>query len=349
MKLFLTIFLFFTSSLVFANDFKPLQKGKIKFDTYYTYDWSRLSSGIYKDSPIIGKGILSLPKNLKNDDKAPLVLILHTSGGIKPNREKNYAKFLSKNGYATFVVDTYGSRKCNASGDGWKICLNKIMMLDFATDAYMSLNTLSDHPNIDIEKTALVGFSYGADAAMLSLDQEIKKIFSPNLKSFSSVISVYGACNNIFNMSKTNGSNFYYIVGSKDISYDKEYCKERYSELKNAGSISKEYVIDNAVHAYDSDFPVQNIPTSEVPDFFKCKFEFKKDGSVTENITGVKVKFKSNDDLKTKYKITEKFTFKDIKGCFGNRSLQMGSQGFAVKKTKELLLDIIQQNFNSPS
>ena len=112
----------------------------------------------------------------------------------------------------------------------------------------------------------------------------------------------------------------------------------------SAGSNSEELIIEGAVHAYDSDFPVQSIPTSEVPDFFKCKFDLKRDGTVIENITGVKVKFKSEDDLKTKFKITNKFTFKDIKGCFGKRTLKMGSQGFAVKKTKELLLNIIQKN-----
>ena len=345
MKLFIVFFLFIIPSIVCAKDFKPLQKGKIKFDTYHTYDWSRLNSGVYKDSPLTGKGILSFPKLINDNNKVPLVLLLHTSGGIKSNREKKYAKFLNKNGYATFIVNTYGTRKCNASGEGWRNCLNKILMLDFVTDAYMSLNILSNHPNIDINKTALVGFSYGADAAMLSLDKDIKKIFSPNLKSFSSVISVYGACNNILNISETIGSNFYYIVGSKDLSYDKEYWNERFQELTNAGSVPKINVIEGAVHAYDSDFPVQSIPTSEVPDFFKCIYEYKKDGSVTENITGIKVIFKSEDDLKTKYKITKDFTFKDTKGCFGTRTLKMGQQGFAVKQTKELLLNIIQTNF----
>ena len=339
------VFLFFISNSIFAENFKPLQKGKIQFDTFYTYDFSRLNTDIYKEAPLIGKGYLYLPKGIKKDEKSPLILMLHTSGGIAPHRERNYAKFLSKNGYAVFIVDTYGTRKCNASGAGWKNCLSRILTLDFVTDAYMALNTLSNHPNIDIEKTALIGFSYGADAAMQSLDKDLKNIFSPNLNAFSSVISVYGACNSIFDISETIGSNFYYIVGSKDISYDKEYCEERYSELKKAGSSSQEYIIEGAVHAYDADFPVTYISTSEIPNFFKCEFEFNKDGSITERITGAKVTFKSNDDLNAKYKITRDFTFKDIKGCFEKEGLQMGSQGFAVKETKRLLLDIIQKNF----
>ena len=345
MKLFFTIILFFTSYSISANDFKPLQKGKIQFETFYTYDFSRLNTGVYKEAPLDGKGILSLPKDLKQDGKSPLILILHTSGGIKPNREKHYAKFLNKNGYATFIIDTYGTRKCNASGAGWKNCLSRILTLDFVTDAYMALNTLSNHPNIDIEKTALIGFSYGADAAMLSLDQDLKNIFSPNLKPFESVISVYGACNNIFNISETIGSNFYYIVGSKDISYDKQYCEERYAELEKAGTTSKEYIIEGAVHGYDADFPVTYISTGEIPNFFKCKFDFRKDGSVVERITGTKIQFKGNDELKAKYKITRDFTFKDIKGCFEKEGLQMGSQGFAVKHTKKLLLDILKESF----
>ena len=71
----------------------------------------------------------------------------------------------------------------------------------------------------------------------------------------------------------------------------------------------------------------------------------KRTVQLLKNITGIKVKFKSEDDLKTKYKITRDFTFKDTKGCFGKRRLMMGKQGFAIKQTKELLLDIIQTNF----
>ena len=345
MRFLISIFLLFISYSAFANNFEPLQKGKIQFETFYTYDFSRLNTGVYKELPLDGKGTLALPKDLAKNEKSPLILILHTSGGIKPNREMNYARFLNKNGYATFIIDTYGTRKCNASGAGWKNCLSKILMLDFVTDAYMALNSLSNHPNIDIEKTALLGFSYGADAAMLSLDQDLKNIFSPDLKSFEAVISVYGACNNIFNISKTIGSNFFYIVGSRDISYEKKYCEERYAELEIAGTSSKEYIIEGAVHGYDADFPVTYIPTSEIPNFFKCKFEFNKDGSVVEKITGAEIKFKSNDDLKNKYKITRDFTFKDIKGCFEKKGLQMGSQGFAVKKTKDLLLEILKESF----
>ena len=108
---------------------------------------------------------------------------------------------------------------------------------------------------------------------------------------------------------------------------------------------SKEYIIEGAVHGYDADFPVTYIPTSEIPNFFKCKFEFNKDGSVVEKITGAEIKFKSNDDLKNKYKITRDFTFKDIKGCFEKKGLQMGSQGFAVKKNQRFIIRNFKREF----
>jgi len=339
--LIIKIFLILFITNTFAENITPLQKGKFEFDTYYTFDFSRLTSGVYKDDKLKGKGELYLPKSLKKDDKIPLVIILHTSGGIKSNREVRYAKYLNKNGYASFIIDTYGTRKCNASGSGWKNCISKISVLDFATDAYMALNLLSSHPNIDNNKISLFGFSYGGDAAMLSLDLDIKNIFSPDAKPFNVVVSIYGACNNIFDISKTIGSDFYYIVGSKDISYDRDLCLEIQDQLKKAGSKYEEFIIEGAVHAYDASFPVENISTSEIPDIFNCKFKFYKDGTVIETTKNTKIKLDSKVPLKDKFKIRKNYIFKEIKKCYGNRSLRMGSQGFAVKKTKELFLEIL--------
>ena len=338
---FLKILVIFFPSLLFANDFEPLQKGKIEFDTYYTFDYSRLYSEEFLKSPLKGRGTLSLPKEISELDKAPLVIILHTSGGIKSHRESMYAKFLNKEGFATFVVDTYGTRKCNASGAGWKNCISKISTLDFATDAYASLDVLKSHPNLDMNRTALIGFSMGGDAAMQSLNKDIKDIFSPTTPSFKSVISVYGACNNKYDISKTIGSDFHYIVGSNDISYVKEYCDQRYSELEKAGTTSNEYIIEGAVHGYDANFPIQLIPTSEIPNMFNCQFEFYRDGTVIEAITGNKVKLDSTDDLKEKFKIRKNFAFKEIKDCYGKNGLKMGSQPSAVNKTKDLFKSIL--------
>jgi len=341
-------FLFlFNFAFSFAEEIKPLQSGKIQFDTFYTFDYGRINSGIYKNSSIKGTGNLFLPKNLGKTEKIPLILILHTSGGVKSNRENYYAKFLREQGYAAYVIDTYGSRKCNASGSGWKNCLSKILMLDFVTDAYMALNKLSTHPNIDPQKTILLGFSYGADAAMWSLDKELKDLFSPNQEPFKSVISVYGACNNILNINETIGSNFYYIVGSRDISYNKADCAKRYQELKNAGSTSKEYVIENAVHGFDADFQVLTIPNSEIPDFFSnCKFEYFKDGSVIEQTTKKKINLNPNDKLKDKFKAVKNYTFSEIKACYGNKSLVMGRQNFAIEETKKIFLEILKNEIN---
>ena len=72
-------FLFINTTLLLAGDFQPLDDGKINFDTYHTYDHSRLSSGIYKNAPLNGIGTLYLPNKLDEKDKVPLVIILHTS------------------------------------------------------------------------------------------------------------------------------------------------------------------------------------------------------------------------------------------------------------------------------
>ena len=338
-SLILIIFVFFISNYSSA-EFKLGQKGNIEFDTYHSFDLISVYQKKYLERPLKGKGKLYLPKNI-GENKVPLMILLHTSGGVKSNREVRYAKHFNDLGYAAFVVNTYGTRKCNPSGDSgpWKNCIGKITTIDFATDAYLALKKLSDHPNINIDKAGVIGFSYGANATALILDSKFKNIFSPNNK-FIVNISVYGDCFlNYGDLKKTNGADFHYIIGTRDLQYNKEICDKNFSNIKAAGSNVNEHFLEGGIHAFEASYAQEWLPSSEYPTFTNCNLQFLNDGTYLETTTKNKIKMEANEELKTKFKKRKTFVFKTIKKCYGKGN-NIGSQGKIFKENLELLKKI---------
>lgn len=339
-KIFSIIIILFSVNFSYA-DFELGEKGKVNFETFYTFDLSSLYKDKYLERPLKGKGRLYLPKNI-NEKKVPLIIILHTSGGVKGNREIRYANFFKKLGYAAFVVNTYGTRKCNPSGDSgpWKNCISKITTVDFATDAYSALNKLTLHPNIDKNKVGVIGFSYGANATALILDSKVKEKLSPD-NSFLFNIAVYGDCFlNYADLTNTTKADFHFIIGTRDKQYNKEICDKNFQKISDAGSIVNQYFLEGGVHIFDADYPVEWLPSSEYPTFTNCDLQFYNDGTYLESKTNTKLKMDAEEDLKTKYKKRKKFVFSTIKKCYGKGNY-IGSQKKVMKKNLQLLEDIM--------
>ena len=337
--LILIIFIFFTSNYSSA-ELKLEQEGNIEFATYHSFDLSSVYEKKYLERPLKGKGKLYLPKNI-GENKVPLMILLHTSGGVKSNREVRYAKYFNKLGYAAYIVNTYKTRKCNPSGDSgpWRNCIAKITTIDFATDAYQALKKLSTHPNINIDTAGVIGFSYGGNATALVLDSKFKNIFSPNNK-FIVNISVYGDCFlNYGDLKKTTGADFHYIIGTKDLQYNKEICDKNFSKISTAGSNVSEHFLEGGVHGFEADYSLEWLPSSEYPTFTNCDLQFLNDGTYLETTTNNKIKMEANEELKTKFKKRKTFVFKTIKKCYGSGN-NIGSQGKIFRENLELLKKI---------
>jgi len=345
-KILIFIIIFFSTMPYSYANLEFGQKGNIEFETYYTFDLDSLYKDTYLNRPLKGKGTLYLPKNIEKK-KIPLMILLHTSGGVKPNREIKYAKHFNKLGYASYVIDTYSTRKCNPSGNSipWKNCISKITTIDYATDAYQALNKLSTHPNINIDKIALIGFSYGANATALVLDSNFKKVLSPNNK-YLFHISVYGDCFlNYGDLQKSTGADFHFIIGTKDMQYNKKICNKNFSKIRSAGSNVSEHFLQDGGHAFEAEYPVQWLPSSEYPTFTNCDLQFLNDGTYMESETNNKIKINAEDDLKKKSKLRKEFIFKTIKSCYGKGNW-IGGQGKVLKNNLLLLEEITSKYLN---
>ncbi len=92
----------------------------------------------------------------------PAVVILHTCGGVQPHI-KVWMAVLAANGYASLAVDSFtprGGGHCNAPGF-FPAAVDEVM-----EDATAALEHLRTRPGIDARRIAVLGFSYGAWAAL---------------------------------------------------------------------------------------------------------------------------------------------------------------------------------------
>lgn len=117
----------------------------------------------------------------------PAVVLLHSCGGFLEHVSNDWPNFLTKHGFATLSVDTFGSRNesnCRTGGAG----LTGITMW---SDAYGALDYLRNRSDIIRGKIAVMGFSAGGNAIESFSTQDIP---SRKGKEFSAGIVVYGQC-----------------------------------------------------------------------------------------------------------------------------------------------------------
>jgi dienelactone hydrolase len=125
---------------------------------------AELGTRIEFDSPARGKkervwGYLSLPTTPPT--KVPLMLIMHSSGGIHV-RDWSFARTLNDMGVATFVLDSFGPRGLT------KVYEHKLSFQEReqAIDALSALAVLRKDARIDMSRLAAMGRSLGGQTAV---------------------------------------------------------------------------------------------------------------------------------------------------------------------------------------
>ena len=108
--------------------------------------------------PATISGELRIPGSVKG--KAPVVLLVHGSGGLGANIHYWVAE-LNKLGIATFAMDSFTGRGVKNTITDQSLVSNFAMVID----VYRALETLSKHPAVDPDRIAAFGLSMGATHA----------------------------------------------------------------------------------------------------------------------------------------------------------------------------------------
>jgi dienelactone hydrolase len=121
--------------------------------------------------------------------RVPAVVLLHGSGGIGGN-VPGWIEALNAIGVTVLVVDSFSGRGITQTITDQTLLSSFSMILD----AYRGLEFLSQHPQIDPTRIAVLGFSKGGFAALYSSMRRFQKMWSKSGLEFSAYLAFYTRC-----------------------------------------------------------------------------------------------------------------------------------------------------------
>jgi dienelactone hydrolase len=137
--------------------------------------------------PVIIAGELRIPR--AGIDRLPAVVLLHGSGGVAGNVD-DWAQMFNSMGIAAFIVDSFTTRGIQSTVNDQ----DQLGRLAMTVDAYRALEMLANHPRIDPDRVALMGFSRGGQATLYASLKRFQKMHGPKGASFAAYIPFYPSC-----------------------------------------------------------------------------------------------------------------------------------------------------------
>lgn len=233
--------------------------------------------------PTSAIGTLYLPPDIAADAprSVPAVILLHGAGGVLAAREHGYGRQLAAMGAATLVIDVFGARR--SRGIGFTERLLEITESMAMADAYAGLRFLRRRPEIDPDRVALVGFSYGAMATMYALSARVAALMAPGGERFAAHAAFYGPCIAEFADPRTTGVPLLMLHGTGDALIDPARCDAFAAEARRGGSTVEVIAYPGALHQWDGGQPRRLIGRL----LNGCRLRVAEDGGVEDLRSGL--------------------------------------------------------------
>lgn len=229
-----------------------------------------------RDPRTEARATLFLPPQASPAAPVPALVLLHGSSGVLEERELTYARQLAALGVAALVVDTFGARRDRATSFIDRLLkITESMML---ADAYAALRYLDKRPEIDGNRVALIGFSYGGMVSIYAAYAQVAESYAPGGERFAAHVAYYGPCIAEFEDSRATGAPLLMLHGGKDEIVDAKRCAEVAAALESGGSQVKTIVYPEAFHQWDGRF---GNPRRIGRNLSPCRFQVARDGTVT--------------------------------------------------------------------
>ena len=134
-------------------------------------------------------GKLKLPKNFDKNLKYPLIIGVAGSLNWGPHHLK-YLEMYRSLGFATFQLQSFDSRDVQSTV-GSQVEVTSAMMI---LDSYLALETLSKHPNIDINRAGITGWSLGGTVSLYSAWMPLINSINNGEFIFAAHLPIYPGC-----------------------------------------------------------------------------------------------------------------------------------------------------------
>jgi len=243
-------------------------------------------------------GYLTIPKGLKG--KAPVVIIQHCGSGVTDWKVLKYARTLNEWGYATFVVDSWDSRKL----EGLSRVSGKIKLIPLV-DAYNALKVLSKDPRIDPNRVAVLGWANSAKGILASQISKVNKTYGVGLH-FAAAIAIQPVGGESWWTSKNvEETPTLILCGEKDMFAPCEHSR-KYAELMNkAGGNITIISYPLAGHQWDWELP---------PGMYNLFYDTRNCGSLF-NVDTYSYELGDGRTISAKSKNAKEQTFRYVMKC----------------------------------
>lgn len=249
----------------------------VEFPSHSPFALTDVGSGPEDDPPTTAMGTLFLPDTASADSPVPALVLLHGAAGVLDTREMTYARQFAARGVAALVVDVFGARRDRASG--FINRLLKITEATFLADAYSALHFLGERADIDGDRIALIGFSYGGMVATYAAYAQVAEKYATNGERFAAHVAFYAPCLAEFKDTRATGAPLLMLYGGRDAIVDPKHCARVAAELEEGGSTVQTIVYPNAVHQWDGRFTSEREIGRNLAD---CSFVVERDGTVRD-------------------------------------------------------------------
>jgi len=197
-----------------------------------------------------GRGRLFRPPEAASARRRPAVVLLPGLGGIAESREPRYGAFLAERGYVALACDTFAER-----GAGGASLLRRALTISetmMAADAFAALRRLAADPDVDPDRIAVVGFSYGGLAAILCAYEPIARLLGGAAgPRFCAHASLYGCSVARLREPVTTGAPVAILVGDRDRNVDLDHVAAIADDLRRGGSDVDLRIFAGARHQWD--------------------------------------------------------------------------------------------------
>lgn len=214
----------------------------------------------------------------------PAVILLNGSGGVNPSAER-WVRELNAIGIATLILDSFSGRDIAQTASVKQEA--QLDSLGMVVDAYRALGMLAQHPRIDPERIAVMGFSKGAVAAVYSSNLRFQQLYAPAGPRFAAHIGFYTPCHTVYRGDdQTTGKPIRLFHGQADDYIAVGPCRDYVARLKQAGADAALTEYPAAMHEFDSalfEHP-QRLPDADTQR--NCRWREADNGVVVNATTG---------------------------------------------------------------
>ncbi|HEY7301059.1 MAG TPA: dienelactone hydrolase family protein [Xanthobacteraceae bacterium] len=215
--------------------------------------------------------------------RLPVVVLQHGSGGMGANIEM-WSREFNAMGISTFALDGFTGRGLT------QVSTNQALLgrLNFILDIYRALDVLAQHPRVDSQRVALMGFSRGGQAALYASVKRFHELWNKSGIQFAAYVPFYPDCATTFLSDTEVVDRPIRIFGGTPDDYNPiGRCKPYVERLKAAGHdvVLTEY--PNAPHSFDNPLgarPAAASPKSE--SVRNCTIKEEPRGSLMDAATG---------------------------------------------------------------